>query len=99
MFIVVETLACRMSFCCTPIGVPVSSNNERYVCLKVCQTVTIHADALAFRFENLCWTMPAWKQPPVTEGKTSPSFLSPLQLSRLQRTQDQAEPRLETFLS
>jgi hypothetical protein len=28
-FIVVEIWACRISFCCTPIGAPVSSNQER----------------------------------------------------------------------
>jgi hypothetical protein len=28
-FIVVEIWACRMSFCCTPIGAPVSSSQER----------------------------------------------------------------------
>jgi hypothetical protein len=28
-FIVVETCACRISFCCTPIGAPVSSSQER----------------------------------------------------------------------
>ena len=30
-FIVVETWACRMSFCCTPTGAPLSSSQERYV--------------------------------------------------------------------
>jgi hypothetical protein len=29
--IVVETCACRMSFCCTPTGAPVSSSHARYV--------------------------------------------------------------------
>jgi len=29
--IVVETCACRMSFCCTPTGAPVSSSQARYV--------------------------------------------------------------------
>jgi hypothetical protein len=28
-FIVVEIWACRISFCCTPIGAPVSSSQER----------------------------------------------------------------------
>jgi hypothetical protein len=28
-FIVVEICACRISFCCTPIGAPVSSSQER----------------------------------------------------------------------
>jgi hypothetical protein len=28
-FIVVETWACRMSFCCTPTGAPESSSQER----------------------------------------------------------------------
>jgi hypothetical protein len=29
--IVVETCACRMSFCCTPTGASVSSSQARYV--------------------------------------------------------------------
>ena len=28
-FIVVEIWACRISFCCTPIGAPVSSSQDR----------------------------------------------------------------------
>ena len=35
MFIVVEIWACRISFCCTPTGAPVSSSQERYVWRKV----------------------------------------------------------------
>jgi hypothetical protein len=32
--IVVETCACRMSFCCTPTGAPVSSSHARYLARK-----------------------------------------------------------------
>src|SRR5208283_4696306 len=28
--------ACRISFCCTAIGVPTASSHDRYVCLMLC---------------------------------------------------------------
>jgi hypothetical protein len=46
-FIVVETWACRMSFCCTPIGAPVLSSQERNVWRKVCHPT--HRHKLAIR--------------------------------------------------
>jgi hypothetical protein len=36
-FMVVETWVCRISFCWTQMGAPVSSSHERYVRRKVCQ--------------------------------------------------------------
>src|SRR5271154_7377273 len=54
MFIVVRMSECRISFCCTAIGVPTASSHERYVCLMLCvpTCATLAADA-AFLYASL----------------------------------------------
>src|SRR6202022_4000909 len=56
--------ACRISFCCTAIGVPTASSHDRYVCLMLCVlTCAIPAADAAFMYASFTLSADHGKRP------------------------------------